>query len=206
MEQQELREIERRPLRYWNVDGLPELWMGVLWLMTGGLWLVGSSLPKGLFHSAFWIMTGIVVPVAALACQWALLKLKERLTYPRAGYVCERQPGLLAWFGLAAVILAMVAFILAAFGSSDSKRLMPLIFGIAIAGGFIVSIRRLRATWLNWFALAPLSLGAYSYWRELGVVGFDWLFIVIGTVCTISGALRLRRFLRENPKAVETEA
>ena len=42
-----LREIENRPHRYWNVDGLPEIVMGALWVLWGLAFLSPDLFLKG---------------------------------------------------------------------------------------------------------------------------------------------------------------
>ena len=43
----ELRDLAARPRRYWHVDGIPELVMGLVWLLWGGALLLGEALPRG---------------------------------------------------------------------------------------------------------------------------------------------------------------
>jgi hypothetical protein len=44
-------------------------------------------------------------------------------------------------------------------------------------------------------------------WRTgAGWIGLNWAFLWLGAAALVTGVLRLRRFLRENPKVVETEA
>ncbi len=66
----DLNEIQRRPSKYWNVDGLPELSMGLIWAAWGGLWLIGSALPKGPFYVLFWVVVPVVLVAVALGASY----------------------------------------------------------------------------------------------------------------------------------------
>jgi hypothetical protein len=59
MQQPDLNDIARRPARYWNIDGLPELMLGLLWIAWGGAWLFGG--PRR--------TTGAGRPTGSLSCR-----------------------------------------------------------------------------------------------------------------------------------------
>jgi hypothetical protein len=205
MEAPNLKEIEQRPLRHWLVDGLPELLMGVLLLAWGGLWLIRDALPAGTLRRIFWSVGPLVLVALLFACKWLLFRLKEQITYPRAGYVKARHRGRrAAWAAVAGSLVAA----LVGFGSRspDARRLFPLIFGVILAGGFLWMARRLRAPYLLLYALVPLLFQAYYYWADEGIMSLEWMLVILGAMCATAGAVRLRRFVRQNPKQVETDA
>ena len=47
MQNVNLKDIESRPQQYWNIDGLPEVVMGGLWIIWGLASLIPDFLPKG---------------------------------------------------------------------------------------------------------------------------------------------------------------
>ena len=83
----DLEEVRSRSQRYWNVDGLPELMMGLVWMLWGGAWLFGQSLPRGVVWNVYWMFTPLLLVFSGVASVWATKKLKARITFPRAGYV-----------------------------------------------------------------------------------------------------------------------
>ncbi len=103
METVDLTDIERRPQRYWNMDGLPELMMGVLWIVWGGAWLLGERIPRGGVYNAFWMFVPALLALSGFAVVWATRALKARITFPRAGYVAWQPPTRSARLGAAAV-------------------------------------------------------------------------------------------------------
>lgn len=205
MDQKELRKIERRSSSHWTIDGLPELWMGVLCTVWGGLWLIGTALPRGMVYTCFWL----VVP-PALACfgifgNRTLQRLKERVTYPRAGYVRLKKPP--AWVGVIVVLglsLTVAAAVLG-FVSHSENILPPLVLAVVSLGLLGEAVHGLNGRLLI-LSMISLGLGVWVWRSNAGWVGLNWAFFWLGLASLVLGALRLRRFLRENPKVAETEA
>src|SRR3954469_21497796 len=107
-----LREAEAHLQRYWNVDGLHEIAVALIFGLTG-LWVWAtdvSTLPhawKGAFSMTF--------PLLILGGMWAegkaIQALRGRLTYPKVGYVELRKPPrwrLIAAGAVAAVLAALL--------------------------------------------------------------------------------------------------
>jgi hypothetical protein len=199
----DLNEIPRRPSKYWNVDGLPELSMGALWLAWGGLWLIGGALPKGPFYVLFWVVVPVVLACSGFIGQWATRKLKERITYPRAGYAQFRRPP--AWRRVVAPLVAILfAVMLGFFG--DTEGLLPPLVVAVIGVSLLVAAVHTRAAHLSLLAVVSLALGAWIWLMRAGWVGLNWALLWMGVSCLLVGAFRLHRFLRANPKMAETEA
>jgi hypothetical protein len=200
MDQPNLNEIERRPLKHWNVDGMPELLMGLIWLLMGGSYVLGPS------HGAFRGVAPLVVLAAILWAKWFLKKLKERITYPRVGYVrpltgMQRQ----AWSVIAAALLvATIVLVRARSWSGDQRSSMAV--GLILAVGFAFLAWRQGTPHMLWYAAATPALYVCYYAARGGVLPLEWMFLLLGAICTVGGAIRLGRFLRGNPKQVETEA
>jgi hypothetical protein len=77
----------RRAAAYWFIDGLPEIFFGILYLVWGCIGLVWGFYPKNP-----WIGWSMVIVAVAFLLRWwkaaAILDyFKARLTYPRTGYV-----------------------------------------------------------------------------------------------------------------------
>lgn len=54
--------------------------------------------------------------------------------------------------------------------------------------------------------MISLGLGVWVWRTNAGWAGLNWAFLWLGLAALVTGGVRLRRFLRENPKAAETEA
>jgi len=93
MEYPDLNEVERRSKRYWTLDGIPEIVMGGIGILWGAAYLVPEFLPKDsrivhAYSESIWL----VLIASALAANWVMKKLKNKYTFPRAGYVQFHEP------------------------------------------------------------------------------------------------------------------
>ena len=198
----DLKEIERRPMRYWNLDGLPELLMGLLWMLWGGAWLFGQTLPRGSVWNAYWVVTPALLALSAFATVWLTKKLKERITFPRAGYVEWKEPTRaqrLSAAGIAmatAMILAMLVVRSRAEGLEDVAA--PGL-GVLLSLAFVVASVRQRAPQFLAIAGVALALGLVLGAMKTGWEAANWLFVAVGAVSALLGAVRLHGFLKQNP-------
>jgi hypothetical protein len=76
--------------------------------------------------------------------------------------------------------------------------------GVVIALAFVVGSIRARAPHWLWLAGFTLLLSAGMYFAGTGYRGMNWMFLWVGLASAILGALRLRRFLQQNPKPEES--
>jgi hypothetical protein len=197
MEQPDLREIERRPLKHWNVDGLPELLMGVGWLVVGGVFALGPS--RG---GLFWLPVVVVL----VSAKWWLRKLKERVTYPRAGYVQPRTgPRKAARVAIAASLVAAMIMVFKPSPLAQDQQ-GSLIVGLVLTSAFVFLANRQGTAHLLWYAAAP-PVAYLCYYAARGeILPASWVFFIVGGVCVVGGTIRFARFLKNNAKQAETGA
>ena len=209
-----LGDIEQRQPKYWGMDGLPQLVTGVGWLLWGSLYLIGIWLLERRSYRVYWaIVTGVVL-LWGIAVQLALGKLKERVTYPRAGFagmpIGER--GILRhivgplMLGVMSLSLAGLRVDLSSFGPFLAGGLIAL----AIAEPAMRPASKLHLEVLYWGFLLELALWLSMLLQFRDKAGNNaavyWTLVCMGLIGIVFGVLRLRRFLRENPKPAETEA
>ena len=204
----DLKSIERRPMQYWNVDGLPELVMGLLWIVWGGAWLVGLALPRGKVWSVYWSLAPVLLILTAAASTWAIKKLKARITFPRAGYVEWQAPTSgqrLAGMSVAAVTAAaVVALVTLSRRVSDLASLAAPGMGVLLSLAFVLASRTQRAPHLLLLAALSLVLGFVFGALDPGWDALNWMLLVLGAAMMIVGAVRLRLFLLKNPLETTT--
>jgi hypothetical protein len=201
-----LDELGRRPLRYWNADGLPELVMGLLWMVWGGAWLVGEALPRGWTWNAFWLFTPAFLAFSGVAAVWLTKWLKARLTFPRTGYVAWQEPRQrtrLMTAGLA--LIAALTLVLATRDADPGRNAAPII-GVILSLGFVVASHRQHAP--HFLALAGVAVALAVALGRLqgGWTSVNWLFVGIGAGTALTGGLRLIRYLRRHPLPTTEEA
>lgn len=198
-----LDEIARRPQRYWDVDGLPELMMGLLWMLWGGAWLLGDTLPDDWRSNTYWAVAPAFLVVSSFATVWAIKRLKERFTFPRTGYVDWKEPSRSSRLGAAAVamVTAMVLAAVAANRDAGVEHVAAPLLGVILSLGFVVASLRQRAPHLLALAAVAIALGLAFGALRAGWESVNWLFVALGAASAAVGGLRLVLFLRKNPRA-----
>lgn len=190
-----------RPQRYWYVDGLAEMSGGAVIFLIGLVYAVSGWLPQGLARG---LLVGPGQIVVILGAGWlsrlAVRGLKERLTYPRTGYVEYQRPvrsRRLARVFMVGLLAFAVSVMTAFLGRGLPERLWPFLIGLTLGLAFAYLGARIGLR--RFYALAGFSLllGAAGSWLNLtdpwsaafifGLEGLAWL------VC---GALVLRHYLR----------
>jgi hypothetical protein len=196
---EELRDLEDRPKRYWHVDGIPELIMGLVWILWGGALLLGDALPRRSgARAAYWLIAfGILV-----FSGWAIRRLKERLTYPRTGYIEYRDPGprvrLLTRL-IAMLSAAAIAGLIVTGRAAGMEHSGALVLGVILSLAFVGASVRQKAPHLLALAGIALALGVAFAALKLGWAAMNWLFVWLGVAASVMGAWRLRRYLRQHP-------
>ena len=197
-----LDEIARRPQRYWDVDGLPELIMGLLWMLWGSAWLLGDALPHDWRSNAYWSVAPVFLVLSSFAAVWAIKRLKERLTFPRTGYVDWKEPSRSARLsaGAVAMVTAMVLAAVAANRNAGIEHVAAPLLSVILSLGFVVASLRQRAPHLLALAAVAVALGLAFGTLRAGWESVNWLFVTLGAASAALGGLRLALFLKKNPR------
>lgn len=204
--QSQLRDLEQRPQRYWNADGIPELVMGLVWMLWGAAMLVGEALPAGRGQQGYWMVMPAILVLSGFAANWLTKRLKERLTYPRAGFVTYRDPGRSARLLSAAVAIlaaATLAFLIVTGRQGGLERTAAPAIGLILSLAFLVAALRQRAPHYLALAGVALMLGLAFGALRLGWDAINWMLVFLGAAAAVLGVWRLARFLRRNPPAME---
>jgi len=193
-----------RAIQYWYIDGTFEFGFGLLCLIlalyffveihTQGTWISGlidASLVLFILGGA-WLINRL------------LRQLKERITYPRAGYVSyprknmKRGWRLLLGMVIGGAISAIT--ILLVTNESIQFAVMPLISGCVLA--FVLVIMGWRSALPRFYLLAGVSAGIGITLAFAGLgnyIGVAVYYLAISMVLFASGAYTLRTYLRQNP-------
>ncbi|HXP61103.1 MAG TPA: hypothetical protein VN829_11460, partial [Dongiaceae bacterium] len=101
----QVRNIMDRPRLYYNIDGLGEVNIGVMFLgFALLLWLLVHSPANSLWHQVAWL----VFLGLALIMHYGTKALKTHVTYPRTGFVEYRRSDRRRTSIIAAVLGALV--------------------------------------------------------------------------------------------------
>ena len=203
----ELKNMIQRTERYWYIDGLSEIGAGLMITLMAGWILAAGSFPDG---SPYVWLLAIGQPLLILAAWWLVSRgvkaLKERLTYPRTGYVSYPRRGKSKRI-VAALTAAPLAALIAVFSSFPAAaNFTPLLVGIAM--GTALFFIGWQMNLLRFMAQAPLLVitGALITWAQVpdplnmaGMIG------AAGLIWMVSGAAVLIHYLRSTAPAAEDE-
>lgn len=198
----ELRNLEGRAAKYWHADGIPELVMGVLWIVWGGTWLIGQRIPRGPAWNTFWMFTPAVLALTGVAAVWITKWLKARITFPRAGYVEWRPPSRVHRLTAAVVALVVAVALVVIVRQSRTEGMAQVAvpgLGVLLSLAFVVASITQKAPHLLALAGVALVLGLSIGAIRAGWDAMNWVFVLLGAATAALGALRLGAFLRRHP-------
>lgn len=198
----DLHELERRPVKYWNEDGLPELVMGLLWILWGGSFLVGNALPRGPVWNVYWLVTPALLALSGVVAVWTTKRLKAQFTFPRTGYVRWKEPTRLQRAMAAAIAVGTASVAAALIVKSRTEGLEHVAapgLGVILSLGFVVASLTQRAPHLLALGGVALALGLSFGALGTGWEAMNWMLVALGAVAALLGAARLRLFLARNP-------
>jgi hypothetical protein len=207
----QINQIIRKTQRAWFEDGIWEIGFGVSILLIslyywGVIWLdlaqrLGMWLP--LLQIVFFF-------AAFLPVRWVVTTLKERVAFPRSGYVAfRREPVRRRWQrfatgGLIGAFVSILAVVFSLQGTLESR--IPIVVGLALAGAMTyISIRyailRFTLTGLLSFAAAV----GIAVLRLETTMGMAALMSAFGILTLGAGGIALWRFMCSTPVAQESE-
>lgn len=198
----DLTRIKQSSLRYWFEDGLSEIVIGALFMVIGIFNLLQGLLEPGSIVSGLSGLILIFLVTFGILLSRSLIKtFKERLTYPRTGYVSypkstSLQRVVSAFLGIS---FAVIVIWLARISSQTSITWTPLILGFALAGFMIVI--GFRTSLLRYQVMATLILISGVVLSISGIP--DWLltgimFSIQGLMLAISGIIALVHYLAQS--------
>ena len=203
----QIDETIQRTQRYWYTDGLAEIAVGVMVTLIGLLYLPLMLLPQG----AAALAVGLGQPLLVLLGWWlsgkAVRKLKERITYPRTGYVTYPRKKRRGWAKAAVTALCVAAsVVIVQTLIGEREQLIPVIIGAFFAVTFAFMGYRLGL--VRFYLLAAFGLVLGILVQQLGLRDMQqnaFYFTGLGMSWIVSGAVTLVQYLRSTrpPEAEE---
>lgn len=198
-------DVEQRVKRYWYVDGFGELVGGggmcliLAVYFAAGEYFGAKSFFGGILQASMvLVLLGGMVLVRRL-----IMAAKQRVTYPRTGYVEYSQPKnkvlASALSGVVGVVMA-VAFV---FTVRQFNKIDGLVAITGLVMGIILFVKQVWTAKVKRFYI--LSVAAFIYGAVLSVSGFSrgynlgLLYALMSLSFAISGGLTLKKYLDENP-------
>ena len=193
--------IMQETRRYWYEDGFAEIAIGLLFSTVGG----GLYLQYRAEDNPLWLMVVIIglmlfILFSVVIVRWVVTQLKERVTYPRTGYVeyNEKPDPVAQRFALIFPIIAaaMILFLPEAYN----------ILGVAVGlmmGAIMAFFAYRTGVWrfliASLVAIGAGILGGYLTLNE--IVSTALVFGIMGIVLLLSGAVTLLQYIQNNPSS-----
>jgi hypothetical protein len=223
-----LQEAIDRPRQRWAEDGVVELTMGLQWFFTGAIFWFGQTLDHGSSFARFWAFAqSILWACVSLGGMWAIKRLKEQVIAPRAGYVALREPAvrvrvtssgkavslpsrriLMTVIALACSVGVYLLVVNSGWWMENPRQwswMIGPLFALAAAIYILWAVSRFDVPRYLWLAGLALILAVWLFWTrapfERTTVVLAWL----GGGLAVMGAIRLKSFLRENPRSENAE-
>jgi hypothetical protein len=200
----QIDQIQKQTYRYYYEDGTVELAVGILFAVIGvNTWLI-SSAPQG---SALAIVAWILLPFLTIGgvfgVQRFVKNLKERLVYPRTGFVdYSPNPNPYRWLVSGTALLIVLAIFIApySFLNRESVAGGTILFIILVSIGAQVNLRRLIM-----LGVLALILGvSLAFLPGSEHAGLALTFAGPGLALVSTGAVAFRKYLAKNPRPEET--
>ena len=204
-----LQNAQKRAFQYWYVDGTFEFSFGGLSLLLAAYFYVQNLLAETWFGGLLTVFFILILLGGSWLARSLVMNMKERLTFPRTGYIAFRREksskrltrGLL--IGLTAAIVSSIMTILLL------NRPLSFDWTTAATGlmfGVVIAYLGLRTGLARFFISATVSLalgialGFANLPDHLGLTGF---YACFGLFLLALGGLSLWQYLRRNPAPTE---
>lgn len=207
-----LKRTQLRTVQYQHLDGTYELTFGGSFLLLAAcLYLVSRLVHPGSSILSFvplLVFTGGVFLMDAL-----IQRFRERVTYPRTGFIAYRKPQplkrstrLLIWIGvplLTAILLTLLFLNRSQFPaqSEDSAlSVIPVFCGLLFTGLWMIVGWKIALPRFYLIAAATLLISAGLFICGVGTyLGMALLIGAMGVLLSTSGCVTLWKYLRNAP-------
>ena len=209
MDTKQIDAIVKRTQRAWYEDGLWDLGIGLIYLLLGLFYyLVAANRMQPILGIGVTIAQVVLIIASFWIVGWLVRTLKERITYPRTGYITMHRPSGARGFRRG-VMNALLAFTLSGILVLVSKVSgLQLFSGAAVllALAYLYLAYRFGVLRFAIVAVLTVGLGFVSAFLRLGdYPAAAVLFTGEGVIWLASGALTLWHFLRTTQPANPAE-
>ncbi len=190
----------QRTKRYWYIDGLPDIVFGSILLLLGLYFYLKTILPPDSTLSSILTISFVLI---VIGCGWGGGKIinyfKERLTYPRTGYVSYPKPKTshrLAT-GIVGMLIASLLTVLIA-TSPGSLFLLPAVMGVLIGVAILYFGSKLGMLRYYLFAVLSALIGIGLSWFQIDRdLSITFYYFAMGLALMVTGIYTLWNYLRQ---------
>jgi len=208
MERNKLNNTLLRSIQYRFEDGIIELVMGGIFLLAGIYFYLQTVMANSQLADVLTASFALVFIGGYYLMQYSIRSLKERITFPRTGYVAYRNGSgsrvvwIIAAFGIAVLTGGLLAF--SQIKTGPEWNLLPPFSGLVIA--IVLGLIGLQTALPRFYGLAGISLVLGGAFAKIGLsnnLSTAAFCGAMGVVLLVSGGAVLRHYLRKNPAPTE---
>jgi hypothetical protein len=192
--------VRLRSIRHWSENGFDELSVGVLMSLMG---IYPYVVLKLILHGPNYGMAApLLLAAFILPFNFVTKRVREKVIFPRTGYVVFRPAVPRKWTVAVFAGLAAVQAVVAAywgFRLHDLGRLTGPAVGVVFSGCALWGGMTYKVQQYVWVAGLSLLLGAVVFFAGLKIEGAILVMVGDGVAMTLDGAFRMRRFLKAHP-------
>ena len=202
----DIEKIEKRTVQSFYDDGLPEISLGLIFLLLGGYFFAQAAAPEGsALGSALTVLFILVIVSAGFLVSRILRFLKRRITYPRTGYVAFKKKEPSSKRRAATMVVGGIigAAIAALYGISPSfKTLFPAVNGLLLAVAVLLFAGKVGLVRFYILSAAAAVIGFAVTAAGVGdIKGIGLYYGLFGAALILSGLVALVAYLRKSPRA-----
>lgn len=202
----DIEKIEKRTVQSFYDDGLPEIALGLIFLLLGGYFFAQAVAPEGsALGSALSVLFFLIIVSAGFLVSRILRFLKRRITYPRTGYVAFKKKEPSSKRRAATMIVGGIigAAIAALYGISPSfKTLFPAVNGLLLAVAVLLFAGKVGLVRFYILSAASAVIGFAVTASGIGdIKGISLYYGLFGAALILSGLVALVAYLRKSPRA-----
>lgn len=206
MSRDDIDKAEQRAKRYWYEDGISEIAIGCLSFLVGVLFYVeANATPDSLPSSFSAIGLPLLIIGGGLIVSRLVKTVKERITYPRTGYVAYCRTSSKRRFitgAIAGFVGAIIAVLLRT--RTDLLGYLPVLEGLVIGAALLYMAHSLGVIRFYFLSVLSAIVGAVVFLEGLeNTPGLAVYFMVMGIALIVSGFLTLWNYLSKTQPPVE---
>lgn len=203
----DLQKSKLRSLSYWFIDGISEIGTGLVISLMGCLFLLLAIIPEG---SKWNFVLAYGQPIFVVGAFFIVSKLvktfKERITFPRTGYVSYIRPKIdkrIQRGIIAGSVAAAVSIFITLIGGKLEQRFVPLFMSALFAIGMCVFAVNYGVKRFYVLAVGLLFLGGALFFLNLpDPLDSAWFFIMEGIGMMLSGLTALIHYMKTTQPVV----
>ncbi len=217
----ELDEKQLRAKQYWYVDGTYEFNMAGIFLLLTVYFLLLAKFEGTKLGSVLSVIMVLVFIGGIFLVNWLIQQLKNRVTFPRTGYVSYKRisgkkrivrmvivgavAGTIAALISAAVISSSAEFIVR-ISQDYSLKGLPGVTGLLMAVAATIFGIRMRISRFYFVALLSIIIGTATMFIQVDMnTGLALYYGTMGVALLIIGGFVLSTYLRSTTPSAETD-